>query len=189
MCTKAQSTIVSLDSLLTRTYELIQYCRSRFDEAPMPAYLNRYPGHVEDDPTFCEKRDRLLDDIKQLLMRGKDGLRYPQFLSQMERAPRSIAPDASPVWKGMVRCRCWWDAKDYLQALADYLEGAKTRARSRRSRRIWAVAITLVGTCIAVVTNFATDFVPRFLSPYRWLAWPLLALLVMVSLLLIYYSN
>lgn len=186
---KTKITPKKLKALLSRTHALIQHCRSRFDSAPIPAYMNRYPGHVEDDATFCATKEALLDDIREMLVEGDGELGYSQFLSLMEHSQRSIVPGTSPVWKGMTRCRCWWDARDELQAVADYLTERSSRGGTRRRRQAWASIITLVGLLVAVVTNLATDVVPVTLLPYRWLAWPFLALLVILSLVLAFLSN
>ncbi len=60
--------------------------------------------------------------------------------------------------------------------------------KSRRNRRLLAVALALIGGCIAVVTNFATEVVPDFLRPYLWLSWPSLVVLILISLVLAHYS-
>jgi hypothetical protein len=138
---------------------------------------------------FCDNRDKLLEDIRKLLTEEGDELRYSQFLSHMEHAPRSIDQSMSPVWKGMARCRCWWDARDHLQAVVDYLQDMLSSTTSRQSKRIWAVVIALIGVVIAAVTNLATSIVPNTLLPYLWLSWPLLVILVIISLALVYYSN
>jgi hypothetical protein len=113
-------TLTQLQALLQRAYELADYARSKFDSAPLA--LGRYPGHVEDDKAFCRQKEQLRIEIKSLLEQTGDSLEYQRLLARLERLSPTIKQGYSPAWKGIARCRCWWDAKDELLEIADYLE-------------------------------------------------------------------
>lgn len=117
--TRAQAKVTRLEALLRRTYDLVEYARSKRDKAPIA--LGNYPGHVGEDRDFHNQVLLLKSDIKSLLDE-EDTLEYPRFVSKLERLTLTVPPDHSPAWNGMLRCRCWWDAKDELQAIAEYLE-------------------------------------------------------------------
>jgi hypothetical protein len=112
--------LTELQTLLERTYELADYARSKFDSAPLA--IGAYRGHVQDDKGFCRQREQLRADIKSLLERAGSPLEYQRFVASLERRSPSIQQGYSPVLKGRARCRCWWDARDDLLGIADYLE-------------------------------------------------------------------
>ena len=120
----SQSKIAALKALLQRTYALAEYARSKRDTAPIA--VGRHRGHVSDDRHFCEHKEQLLNDIKHLLETRWDTFEYQCFQSRLERMTPSIPPGSSPGWKGLLRCRCWWDAKDELLEIADYLQSLKS---------------------------------------------------------------
>jgi len=112
--------IAELGALLRRIYALVEYARSKRDTAPIA--LGNYPGHVEDDLQFREQRDQLKRDVRVFLEREQGGeFEYQRLLSQLEHLTPGVPHGMSPGWKGLLRCRCWWDAKDELQGIADYL--------------------------------------------------------------------
>jgi hypothetical protein len=119
----AQSKVTRLETLLHRTYSLAEYARSKRDKAPIA--LGAYPGHVGEDRNFHNQVQQLKSDINSLLDEVWGSLEYPRFLSKLERLAPTVPPGHSPVWNGMARCRCWWDAKDELQEIADYLESLR----------------------------------------------------------------
>lgn len=121
----SRSKIAALKTLLQRTYALIDYARSKRDTAPIALAGHNHPGHVHNDQRFCDDKERLINDIKHLVDTGWDTLEFPHFKSRLERITPSIASGNVPVWNGFARCRCWWDAKDELQEIADYLQGLK----------------------------------------------------------------
>lgn len=120
--TDTQSKVTRVEALLRKTYDLVEYVRSKRDKAPIA--LGSYPGHVEEDRNFRSQVQQLKNDIKSLLDE-EDSLEYPRFVSKLERLTPTISPGHSPVWNRVARCRCWWDAKDELQAIADYLESLR----------------------------------------------------------------
>ena len=117
-------------ALLQRAYELADYTRSKFDSAPLA--LSRYPGHVEDDKEFCRQKEQLWVEIKSLLEQTGDPLEYQRFVARLERHPPTIQQGCSPVWKGSARCRCWWNTKDELLEIADYLEKLISKTESQQ---------------------------------------------------------
>jgi len=122
-----QSKMAALNSLLQRTYDLVEYARSRRDSAPIALADRCHPDHVEYDSYFCRQRDRLLGDVKSLLLKTCwDAFEYNRFQSRLEHFNRSIPPGQVPGWKGLARCRCWWDARDELEEVADYLHDLKS---------------------------------------------------------------
>lgn len=112
--------LTRLQKLLQQAYELADYARSKFDSAPLA--LGRYPGHVEDDKGFRRQKEQLRVEIKSLLEQTGDSFEYQRLVARLERNSPSIQPGQVPVHKGIARCRCWWDAKDELLEIADYLE-------------------------------------------------------------------
>jgi len=117
-------------ALLQRAYELADYARSKFDSAPLA--IGRYRGHVEDDKEFCRQKEQLRVEIKSLLEQTGDPLAYERLIARPERRSPSIKQGYSPAWKGIARCRCWWDAKDELLEIADYLEESILKTESQQ---------------------------------------------------------
>lgn len=113
-------TLSVVRTLLQRAYELADYARSQFDFAPLP--IGNRPGHVEHDRQFCANREELKNDIRNVLESNWDSLEYQRFKSRVERFARSIPAGSNPVRNRSQRCRCWWDARDELLEIADYLE-------------------------------------------------------------------
>ena len=48
-----------------------------------------------------------------------------------------------------------------------------------------AVALLIVGVLITLVANIATNSIPKKFGPYLWVSWPLLIVLIIVSILLL----
>jgi uncharacterized protein YdcH (DUF465 family) len=119
-----------LQALLQRTYELADYTRSKFDLAPLA--IGSYQGHVEEDRYFCRQLKQLKDEIKSSLEQTGDPFEYQRFVARLERRPPTIQQGHIPIWKGIARCRCWWDAKDELLETADFLEDVISKAESQR---------------------------------------------------------
>jgi Effector-associated domain 7 len=128
-----QSKVTRIEALLRRTYDLVEYARVKRDKAPIA--LGDYPGHVGEDRNFHNQVQQLKSDIKSLLDED-DSLEYPRFVSKLERLTPSVSPGQSPVWNRLARCRCWWDAKDELQAIADYLETLRVDQKKSSSEDI-----------------------------------------------------
>lgn len=108
---------------------MADYTRSRFDSAPIA--IGNYRGHVEDDPGFCKQMEQLKAEAMFLLEQIGDPTDYQRLVAGLERRTRSIPPGMSPGWNGILRCRCWWDAKDEVLEIADYLEKFTTKTESR----------------------------------------------------------
>lgn len=93
-----------------------------------------------------------------------------------------------------------------MQAIADHivrkLEGEPTanQAASEQnntrqattkhwSTRLIAIALIVLGVLIALVINVASSTLPKEWEPYLWLSWPLLGVLVMLSIFLVHRQN
>lgn len=122
--------LTKLKTLRQQAYALADYVRSKFDSAPLA--LGHYPGHVEDDKHFCRQREQLRVEIKSLLEQSGDSLEYQRLVAKLERRSPSIQQGYSPVWKGSARCRCWWDAKDEMLEIANYLEEFNRKTESQQ---------------------------------------------------------
>lgn len=59
-------------------------------------------------------------------------------------------------------------------------------ATKQRSARIIAALLFLLGVSVALVTNVASNTLPKEWEPYLWLSWPLLLVLVVISLILVF---
>lgn len=77
---------------------------------------------MEDDQQFCRGREQLRAETRSLFEQAGDRFEYQRFLARLERSEPTIKQGHSPGWKGSIRCRCWWDAKDELLEIANYLE-------------------------------------------------------------------
>ena len=148
--------IAELEALLRRIYALVEYARSKRDTAPIA--LGNYPGHVEDDLQFREQRDRLKQDVRLFFERERGGeFEYQRLLSRLEHLTPEIPHGMSPGWKGLLRCRCWWDVKDELQSIADYLgEKLAEHSSHNQAAQTGGVNITASGD-----TTVAGDVVGR----------------------------
>lgn len=111
-----------LQSLLEKTYALAEYTRTRFDSAPIQLAHRSHPDHVENQRQFCSQRDELRRNVKRVLDSHFGPMEYHRFTARLERRSPTVAPGHSPVWKGSVRCRCWWDARDELLEMASHFE-------------------------------------------------------------------
>ncbi|MBD3309535.1 hypothetical protein GF348_24360 [candidate division KSB3 bacterium] len=124
--------LTRLQALLRQVYELADYARSKFDSAPLA--IGRYPGHVEEDKEFCRDRDQLIAEIRSLLEQIGGPLENKRLIARLERRSPIIQQGYSPVWKGIARCKCWWDAKDELLEIADYIEELTLKTESQVTR-------------------------------------------------------
>jgi hypothetical protein len=120
-----QSKVAELTKLTERAYELVQYTRTKQEKAPIALAERHDSGHVENDPIFKKRREELLKDVQHLLEIGWDSFEYYKLQSKLERRKPTVAPGMVHCLKGYIRCRCWWDAKDELQELAEYLQTLK----------------------------------------------------------------
>lgn len=135
-----QSNIAQLRALLERIYNLVDYARKKQETAPIALADAHHPGHVDNDLEFVGRREELLEDIRYLLETRWDSLEFPKLRAKLERRKPTIPPGMSPGIKGLYRCRCWWDAKDELQEMADYLQALKdtqeTSAMGLRTQKV-----------------------------------------------------
>jgi hypothetical protein len=125
-------TLAKLRRLLQQTYELKDYTVSKFDSAPIALASGHDPRHAEKDQRFRERRDELMSGIKILLDSNWDSLEHHRFKLRLERRTPGVPYDKNPVWKGVIRCRCWWDMYDELAETANYLEDLLSDLESQR---------------------------------------------------------
>ncbi len=59
----------------------------------------------------------------------------------------------------------------------------------QRSARLIALGLIVLEVLIALATNVASSTVPKDWEPYLWLSWPLLGVLVILTLLLVFRQN
>jgi hypothetical protein len=63
------------------------------------------------------------------------------------------------------------------------------KTTKQRSAQLIAIVPFLLGVLIALVTNVASSTLPKEWEPYLWLSWPLLGVLVMLSIFLVLRQN
>ena len=108
-----------LQILLEKTYKLVEYARLKFDSAPIA--LGHYSGNVGDDRQFLGEVEQLKTNIKTLVESNWGNIEYQRFLTKLDHIKYSVPPGMVPARKGFLRARGWWDARDELQEIANYL--------------------------------------------------------------------
>ncbi len=75
-------------------------------------------------------------------------------------------------------------ATDSNQLSAPLASGTRANHAQAKSKAV-PIALFVLGIGIAIVSNVTSNVLPRGLAPYLWLSWPLLGILMVISIMLL----